>query len=176
MDSHGDKVSILVAHVSVVPVKINTFANRAHHDISTLCSSNKNPWGSLSQQHCHSHPHKNDSIHKPVYLLHHPNGNVICKNPAPLPFHALIHVFEKVYHLHRIGFTKPVFRVPVLTCMVTPDLQTQSHHLHMNIFSKLDILSSAFISTFLNGPSTVILNIIACSFFFLLLGLAIWGS
>ena len=111
--------------------------------------------GKSHWQHHHAHPHKNDSIHRPVYLLHHPKGNLICKNSAPSPLCAHIPVFKKVYHPHGIRLMKAVFMVPALTHMITPDLQTQSHHLCMNIFAKLDTLSSTFISTFFNGPFTV---------------------
>jgi hypothetical protein len=173
-DSHGASVPIPVAHVSAVPVAIDTFANRAPCDVSALRSSNKNPWGSLSRRRRRAHPHENNSIHTPVYLLHHPKDNLIHKNPAPSPLPALIRVFEKVYHPHGIGLTKPVYRVPVPTRVVTPDSRTQSRHLHTNVFSKPDTLtshfiipscyvSSTFISAFLNGPSMVISNIIACS-------------
>ena len=90
-----------------------------HHTLCTFISNfiSQKPWCSLSWQHHHTHPYRNNSIHRPVYSLHH-------KNLMPWPLHAPICVFKNVYHPHGIRLMKPVFRVSVLTCIVTPDSQT----------------------------------------------------
>jgi hypothetical protein len=95
MDGHRDSNPIPATHVNPIPVAINTFATWAPRNISALRSGNKNPWGSLSRRHHRTRP---------------------CENNSPAP----IRVFEKVYHPHGIGLTKPVFRAPIRTHIVTP--------------------------------------------------------
>jgi hypothetical protein len=107
--------------MSVTPTNVNPSVGPASvppnvpsihglRNVSVLHSGLRNPWGSLSQQHHHSHRF-NPPPWVPCHPLHYVTNK--CTINPPASSSPLIQVMEVVRHPHKIGETKPVLREPV---------------------------------------------------------------
>jgi hypothetical protein len=108
-----------IAAPSAVPT---AQVNHQCRDLSGLCPSTQNPWGSLCCQHyscylCTPRWFTHQRQYSPTY----PVNTYLPTTPIPKPpAPASIHIFEMVRHPHGIGPLKPVIRVPAQITRDTP--------------------------------------------------------
>jgi hypothetical protein len=120
--SHHDVVTRPVAVLPSIPVV------HAPRKTSILQSGLRDPWGSLSWRHRHSHPRMPS-----VRVRHHPfrytTDNHMDVTPIPSP--SSIHTVETVQHPYGIGSAKPIIRLgtPIQHMPFIPRSIAQLHHI-----------------------------------------------
>jgi hypothetical protein len=100
-------------------------------EVDMLQSSSPNPWGSLSQQHHHSHLCKL-SVHVHHHPFHYTMDNHTDVTPIPSP--SSIHTVETVQHPYGIGSPKPVIRLgaPIHHIPFIPGSIAQLYHIMLS--------------------------------------------
>jgi len=91
------------------------------HDLSTLSSGARNPWGSLQRRNRRFQPHEpRRYLRRSVNSFTYPTNSNIYKTPRFRPSAITIPVIETIRHPYGIGPTKPVVRVPVAAPSLAP--------------------------------------------------------
>jgi hypothetical protein len=118
-----------IAHIETTPITsikntlidLNTTAIPIPRDLSGLHFGTLNPWESLHRCCCGCYPHATHQFtHQKQHLLIYPVNTYLHTATIPKPpISTPICVLEMIQHLYRIGPTKPVIRVPVLTAAET---------------------------------------------------------
>ena len=104
---------LIVSNIAVTPVHI-AWTFHMPHDLSRLCLSALNPWGSLCCHCCFGHyPHLPCQFafqrqHPLVYPTNSYMGPTL-KPPSPAP----THIVKTIWHPYGIGLNKPAIQVPI---------------------------------------------------------------